>query len=246
LATSVMTTRGCPYNCGFCCKCNKQVQIYPSEFVNDEVDTLAMVYGYKALMFFDDIFIVDKERALKIMANIKKHGIIWRCFVRADMIVRHGLDFVKSMKDAGCVEVGVGVESGSDQILKEVNKGEDSVTIKKGIHILKEGGLRVKGFFIIGLPGESYETIEETRKFVETSGLDDMDFSIFQPFKKSPIYEFKDKYYNINWEELDLQSSWYKGTPGSYKSQVWTPFLTRDNIVTARDALEKELKLYNA
>lgn len=245
LATSIMTTRGCPYQCGFCCKCNKKVQIYSAEFVIEEIDELIFRYGYKALMFFDDIFILNKERAFKIMEHLKKNKIIWRAFLRADIVARHGIEFAKTMKDSGCVEVGIGVESGSDEILKTVNKGEDSATIKKGIQVLKEAGLRVKGFFIVGLPGESYSTIDETRRFVKDSGLDDMDFSIFQPFKKSPIYDNKSKYKDIDWNDLDLQASWYKGTPGLYSSQVCTPFLTREKIVEMRDTLEREFKPVN-
>jgi anaerobic magnesium-protoporphyrin IX monomethyl ester cyclase len=242
LATSIMTTRGCPYKCGFCCKINKRVNIFPAEFVNDEIDLLHVYYGYKALMFFDDIFILDKERALKIMSRLKKYSIRWRCFVRADVSLKHGLNFAIQMKESGCREVGIGIESASNEILKTVNKGETIETIRESVLMLKKAGLRVKGFFIIGLPGESWETIEQTRTFIKESGLDDIDLSIFQPLKKSPIYENKRMYGNIDWDEIDLKNAWYKGTPGKYESNVWTPFLTRKDIVQAREMLECELK----
>lgn len=241
-ATSIMSSRGCPYQCGFCCKINKQVNLFPAEFVKDEIDLLSMCYGYSALMFFDDIFILDKYRALKIMAHLKKHRMKWRCFVRGDIVVRHGIEFVKEMKDAGCVEVGIGVESASDEILQRVNKGETIETIRQAVKMLKNSGIRVKGFFIVGLPGESLETIETTRSFILEEEFDDIDFSIFQPLKKAPIYEHKSRYCDIDWDEIDLQKSWWKGTPGKYESQVFTPFLTRKDIAQARDMLECELK----
>lgn len=240
LATSIMTSRGCPYHCGFCCKVNKQVCLFPAEFVIDEIDLLHLVYGYNALMFFDDIFIFDKERALKIMRHLEKNLIRWRCFVRADVVLRHGLEFVTQMRGAGCVEVGIGIESGSDRILRRVNKGEDTATIRYAVAMLKQAGIRVKGFFIVGLPGESWETIAETRRFAAKLDLDDIDLTIYQPFKKSTIYNQKGQ--DIDWDEIDLQNSWYKGTPGKYVSQVRTPFLSGREIVEARDMLEKELK----
>jgi anaerobic magnesium-protoporphyrin IX monomethyl ester cyclase len=240
-ATSVMTTRGCPYQCGFCCKINKKVKVFSSDFVLDELRELRDVYGYKAFMMFDDIFIVDPNRLIVILDEIKKWDIYWRGFVRADIVVKNGLEMAKRMAESGCREVGMGIETGSNKILKIINKGEDADTLKKGIAILKEAGIRVKGFLIVGLPSESPETIEETRQFLHTSGLDDVDFSLFTPYKKTNIYDNKDKF-DINWDTLDLNHLFYKGTPGQYESQVWTSTMSRTDLVNARDMLENEFK----
>jgi radical SAM superfamily enzyme YgiQ (UPF0313 family) len=244
-STSMMTSRGCPYQCGFCCKVNKKVGMYPAEFVKEEIELVHDKYGYNAIMFFDDIFTLDKERALSIFTTLKKNNMAWRGLVRADTMLRHGLDFAKTMHDSGCREVGIGVESGSDKILSIVNKGENVDTIKRGIALLKAAGMRVKGFFIVGLPGESWKTIAETQKFLSESGLDDIDLSIFQPYKKSPIYENRNKY-DIGWDELDLEKSWYKGIPGTYASQVYTSNLSKGDIVKARDKIEHEFKIWRS
>uniref|UniRef100_A0A6M3K8D9 Putative radical SAM superfamily protein n=1 Tax=viral metagenome TaxID=1070528 RepID=A0A6M3K8D9_9ZZZZ len=241
LATSVMTTKGCPYRCGFCCHVNKKVKIFPADFVLEELRELKDVYGYKAFMFFDDIFILDKHRAEVILNEIKSWDIKFRCFVRADVVLRHGEDFVKLMKDAGCVEVGMGVESGANSILKVINKGEDIETIERAVRMVRKGGIRVKGFLIVGLPSESWETIYETELFLERNELDDVDFTIFSPFKKSDIYE-KKKDYDIKWNELDLEKTWYKGRKGEYESQVSTSKLSCRDIVLARDQLEEKYK----
>ena len=240
-ATSIMTTRGCPFQCGFCCKVNKKVKVYPSEFVIEELRELYDTYGYRAFMFFDDLFIIDTKRLLSITDEIKKWDVVWRGFVRADLAVRNGIEIARRMYESGCREVGMGIESGSDNILRTINKGEDSDTLKKGIAILKEAGIRVKGFLIVGLPGESPETIEETRKFLHISGLDDVDFSLFTPYKKTNIYDNKEKF-DIHWDNLDLNHLWYKGTPGQYESQVWTSTMSRTDLVNARDMLENEFK----
>jgi radical SAM superfamily enzyme YgiQ (UPF0313 family) len=148
------------------------------------------------------------------------------------------------MYESGCREVGMGIESGSDKILRIINKGEDSDTLRKGIRILNEAGIRVKGFLIVGLPSESPETIEETRTFLHTSGLSDVDFSLFTPYKKTMIYDNKSKF-DIQWDELDLNHLWYKGDDskdGGYKSQVWTSKMSKKDIVEARKMLEGEFK----
>lgn len=241
IATSVMTTRGCPYQCGFCCKINKKVKVYSAEFVLDELKELKDRYGYKAFMFFDDIFIVDRVRLYKILDEITKWDVLWRGFVRADIVVKNGPEVAKKMFDSGCREVGMGIESGSDKILKIINKGETTDTLKKGIAIMRQAGIRVKGFLIVGLPSESMETIGETQRFLRSSSLSDMDFSLFTPYKKTNIYDNKEKF-DIHWDQLDLNHLFYKGTPGKYESQVWTSALSREDLVAARDLLEREFK----
>lgn len=240
-ATSVMTTRGCPYQCGFCCKINKRVKVYSAEFVLEELRELRDVYGYRAFMFYDDIFIVDINRLKVILEEISKWDVLWRGFVRADIVAKNGPEIAKLMYDSGCREVGMGIESGSNQILKTINKGESTDLLKRGIQVMKDAGIRVKGFLIVGLPGESPETIAETQRFLRSSGLDDMDFSLFTPYKKTNIYDNKEKF-DIFWDKLDLDHLWYKGSPGEYESQVWTSALSRQDLVAARDELEKEFK----
>lgn len=244
LATSVMTTRSCFFHCGFCCKINKRVKVYPAGYVIQEIETLIREYGYKALMFFDDIFIINKERLLKILDHIENYSLKWRCFARADIILRHGEDIAKRMFDAGCREIGMGVESGSDSILKVINKGETTETIAKAIKMLHEVGIRVKGFFIVGLPSESWVTIGETIKFIESVPLSDIDFTLFQPFKGSPIYDKKDTIFKdmIYWDENNLNETWYKGKPNEYISNVWTPELSKTDIVMIRNKLEEKYK----
>lgn len=240
-ATSVMTSRGCPYSCGFCCKSSGRVRILPAEMVIKELNWLRDWYGYTAFMFFDDIFILDIPRFNKISEWLKCNDIRWRGFVRADLLVKGGRGLVQRMKDSGCVEVGIGIESGSEEILKIVNKGETLSTIKKAIWMLQEEAIRVKGFIIIGLPGESPETLNETEDFLKEMKLDDVDFSIFTPYKGSHIYEHKEKY-DIGWDEIDLKDNWYKGKAGEYRSLVFTSKLSREDIVKARDMFERRFK----
>jgi hypothetical protein len=240
LATTLVTSYGCPYKCAFCCKTKDNVTFRGVGDVLREIDYLYDL-GYSALMFFDDLFILKKERAEIIFKHLKRLGIISRCLVRADTIVKHGWRFVEMMADCGCVEVGMGIESGSDTILKNINKGESSQTMKSAIRKLKRMGIRVKGFFIVGLPGESELTLTSTREFLDEIQLDDMDFTIFQPYPGSPVFKNPENF-DVKWHDVDFEDMFFKGRPGTYESNIWTSSLTSEEIIQQRDKLEREYK----
>jgi len=235
-ATSVVTARGCPYRCGFCCKNYKTVRLRSADSVKREIEILDKDFGYRAFMFFDDTFILNKQRVVDLCKYFKTHDVLWRCFVRGDLVVRHGAPLIEKMADSGCVEVGIGIESASDRILKTIHKGESIDTIRKAIGILRKNAIRVKGLFIIGLPGENYESLGETEGFLHEVELDDADFTIFQPYAGAPIWEHKAQY-DIDWHELEYLNTWYKGFPDKYMSNVFTSELSPIEIVSAREAL---------
>jgi radical SAM superfamily enzyme YgiQ (UPF0313 family) len=238
LATTVMTSRGCPYKCAFCSKNYTTVRLKSAEKVIEEIKNLHFNFGYKAIMFFDDIFILNGKRVKEICRYLKKLGIIWRCFVRGDLVVKHGINFIRNMADSGCVEVGMGIESGSDTILKIINKGESVNTIRKAIGILKDCNIRVKGFLIVGLPGENSTTIQETHDFLDMVSLDDVDFTIYQPYAGSDIW-LNRELYDVQWNDIDYEKMFFKGKPGEYQSITSTSSLISEDIISARDNLEK-------
>ncbi len=240
-ATTIMTSRGCPYKCGFCAKTDKGVRCYSADRIEEEVAYLKKDCSYEALMIFDDIFILNKQRAIAICHVLKKHGITWRCFVRGDLVVRHGPDLVDIMAGSGCVEVGIGIESGSDKILQTIDKGEDTRTIQEAITWLRQRGIKVKGFFIVGLPGEDHNTLKQTRRFLKNTPLDDADFTLYQPYKGSPIWENRQNY-PISWKYLPSAKRFYKGRSGEYQCVVSTPALNSAEIEQARGELERFFK----
>ncbi|MHC4397759.1 MAG: B12-binding domain-containing radical SAM protein, partial [Planctomycetota bacterium] len=243
LATTIVTGRGCPYHCAFCCKNHGSIRLLSAEKAIGEIDYLHDEFGYNALAFPEDIFILNKQRAETIFAHLKKRDIISRCLVRADVIVKHGSDFVKIMADSGCTGVGMGIESGSDTILKNINKGESIGTIKKAVRMIKDTGIYIKGFFIVGLPGESKETLFETKAFLEDMQLDDVDIKIFQPYPGSPIWENKEAY-DIQWSDnINYGEQFYKGRLGEYFGSIKTSNLTTDQIYSEWVSMEGEFKV---
>jgi len=241
-ATTIMTSQGCPYKCAFCCKNYKSVRYKSVGRVIEEITELHDVFGYKALAFPEDLFILNRKRTEEICACLKKLGILWRCLVRGDFIVKYGEEFVQMMADSGCVDVRMGIESGSNKILKIVNKGENTDTLLKAIKMLQNVGIRVKGFFIIGLPGEDYSTIAETKKFLAEANLYDIDIKIFQPYLGTPIWENREKY-DIQWDDgLDFEKLFYKGKIGEYYGNVRTSSLTTEQIYKEWVQIETKYK----
>lgn len=241
LATTMVTSEGCPYRCAFCCRLSNSVRLKDADSVILEINKLHKDFGYEALMFFDDIFILNKKRSERIFQCLKELKMVWRCFVRADLIVKHGKQFVKKMADSGCKEVGVGIESGSDEILEIINKGEDVNTIKQGIRMLKEERIRVKGFFILGLPSETKDTLNQTDQFLEEMKLDNMDIRIYQPYPGTIIWDARE-YYDTQWGEMDFSEMFYKGRKGEYYGNISTSSLTNSDIVNAWINLEAKYK----
>jgi anaerobic magnesium-protoporphyrin IX monomethyl ester cyclase len=244
LATTLTTGKGCPFKCAFCCKNHCSVRLRSAENIIKEIDYLHNDFGYDALAFPEDLFILDRKRAETVFKHMKKRGIISRCLVRADIVARYGPEFAEMMVDCGCTHIGMGVESGSDTILKNVNKGESVKIIKYAIEILKNAGIRVKGFFIVGLPGESHETINETRSFLDEMKLFDIDCKIFQPYPGSPIWDHKEDY-DIDWDDIPLSDMFYKGRAGEYYGTIRTSALTTDEIRKEWIDMEANYKCLN-
>lgn len=236
LSTHMITSRGCPYSCAFCCQWNKtrKIRLHSAEYVIDEIDEVKKL-GYKGIMFFDDIFIINKTRLFKITKHLKKNGIIYRCFVRADIATE---EIIKNLAVTGCKEIGFGSESGSQKILDIIDKKTTVEQNRNLIRLCKKHGIRVKTFFIIGLPGETSATLKETEEFIEETKPDDIDFTILSVFKGSDIAKNPDKY-DIKFDEY---GAFYKGTPGKYECHVSTFSLSSKRILEARNHLENKFK----
>ena len=241
LATTIMGSRGCPFQCGFCCKNHNRVRLNSAERMIEEIEILHNQFGYDALAFPEDIFILNRERTEQVCGHLKRRGIVWRCLVRADLVVKYGLGFLDMMANSGCIGVGVGVESGSDEILRNINKGETAATMERAIGMLKQAGIFTKGFFILGLPGESEDTIQQTEAFLDRTQLDDIDCKIFAPYPGSPIFDNQGAY-DVHWDAIPLEYSFYKGRPGDYYGNVRTSQLTSAQIVEAWKRLEQTYK----
>lgn len=160
---SVMTSRGCPFQCAYCSK-----DVFKDNFravspkrVCDEIEELISKYNAKEIHFYDDDFTLNMQRAEEICNEILRREIkiLWSCTTRVDLVNER---LLKKMKQAGCWLISYGVESGNQKILDAINKGFTINQVISAFKMTKKAGLKTVGYFIVGLPGETKETIQET------------------------------------------------------------------------------------
>ena len=237
-ATVIMTSRGCPFSCTFCSKTSKKFRMFPPEYVLDEIYYLHNEFEYSAFMIFDDVFVADTERLETIVGVLRHEDFLFRCFGRANLLTRHICSLLQEM---GVVEVGIGIESGADEILRKNFKGTTRLINTTAIRTLREFGIRSKAFLIVGLPGETEETVIKTKTWIEEAKPDDIDISILQPMPGSVLFNNPEKY-GIKFRYDENTPLWYKGKPSEYKTTCSTDSLTAERIVELRNEIEEIYK----
>ena len=186
---SIMMTYGCPFSCDFCSKpiFGNDVRFRGLDKIFEEIEDIVS-YGYDSLWIADDLFTFDAQFLKSFCSRLieKNLQISWSCLSRVDSVTD---EMVKMMKHAGCSKVYFGIESGNDYVLKLMNKKIDTATVRRGVGVFKSNGIDCAGFFIVGYPGETIETIEETFEFALSLGLDEISFNVPYPLPGSKLYE---------------------------------------------------------
>ncbi|MDR3559669.1 MAG: radical SAM protein [Candidatus Pacebacteria bacterium] len=157
--THVMFSQGCPYSCNFCAGQQKQMQYRPGWHIRQELEHLKNTYGIEGFAVVDDNFLVNKRRVRDICESICDLDLKWSILSRVDTVSYDDLEIIR---DAGCIEIKFGVESGSEKILKAMGKGISVNQIYNAIKMTHSAGIKVKNFIVHGYPGENMETTQET------------------------------------------------------------------------------------
>lgn len=228
-AATLMTARGCPYRCQFCSSSEGTSRWRSIENVEKEVDLLVNHYGYKALLFIDDVFTLKPTRLKQMLNMIKKYNVYWRCYARTTLKYEELVE----MRQAGCVEVGAGVESGSQFILDLVMKMTKTEQNKQFIHDCKRAGVLANTFVMIGLPGESSETVKETRQWMEEAVPERFGYNIYIPYPDSPIATNQERFKDyITIHPMPYGKALTKAKQIT-ECFVSTPWLSREEIVSS-------------
>ena len=237
--TTMMTSRGCPFSCAFCSSIwGKKYRYRKIELVKQEIDYLIDDLKFEGIMFVDDVWSINKKRSIELCNYIKSKHIVWRCLLRADLINE---DILSLLKDSNCIEIGIGIESGSQTILNKMMKGTTVEKNSQAVQLCKAAGIRVKTFLIMGLPGENLTTIEETKQWLLQNRPDDFDITVYVPYGNSHIYNNKADY-DIDWS-FSCDDMFYKGKPHEYHPVISTSALSAENIQQLRDDFETEMRL---
>jgi len=187
--TTVMSTRGCPFDCEFCSNVvfGGTFRMRSAGSVVDEIEA-ALALGYDRIAFADDVFTLNRRRVLAICAEIKKRGLQfkWECLGRVDTL---DYDVAVEMKAAGCARIYFGIESGNDRILKLMKKQITTAQARTAVEAAQRAGLEVGAFFILFYPGETDETVLDTLRFATTLPLDYLGLTMPYPLPGTALYE---------------------------------------------------------
>ncbi len=194
---SVITSRGCPYTCTFCSDANGKFRQRSVEKVITEMKFLIGEYGVKEISFWDDIFTMNRSWVLEFSKKIKEEKIevLWSCYSRLNLV---DPEILKAMKEAGCWNMFVGIESGNQDILDNVKKRMTLEAIREKVKMIKDSGIEVRGSFVLGLPGETPEKARKTIDFAIELDPDYAQFTLCTPYPGTEIWNDYEKWGKLN------------------------------------------------
>ncbi len=192
-SVTILTSRGCPFKCGFCSmgNSNGSIRFREPKFVADEITQVINEFGIKQFRISDDMFTANKRHVFDICEYIGDFDIAWRISIRAKPL---SMDILKSLRQAGCREVSIGIESFDDDVLKCLNKRITAADNAKALEMCKKAGLKTRALFMIRTPGQTKYTIEKNIRWLNKVPYDIIACTTFVPLPGSDIWENPDKY----------------------------------------------------
>lgn len=198
--TSLLTTRGCPFNCDFCSRpiFGNYFRKRNLESVMEEILEIQKL-GYNDLWIADDSFTLDEDYLRSFCEQLYSNNfnLSWTCLSRANGVTDK---MVFWMKRSGCRKVYLGLESGSEETLHLMQKHLTIADGKKAAQLFNDAGIKVSAFFIVGYPGEKPESIEKTFEYALSLPLDEVSFNVPFPLPGSSLYS--------RIKGLDTQADW--------------------------------------
>lgn len=189
-ATNMITSRGCPFECTFCMARSiwgRKTRLRSIENVLDEIEENVEIFNLTEFSFHDELFTFKRSRIIELCRAIVARGldISWVCMARAGTVDAELLEY---MKKGGCGKISFGFESGNQNMLSLMNKKETLANAVESVRLCKQAGIRVGGAFILGHPGETLESIQDTIRFAIELDVDTAAFFIAIPYPGTALY----------------------------------------------------------
>jgi anaerobic magnesium-protoporphyrin IX monomethyl ester cyclase len=223
---TMISSRGCPYRCTFCSwpqtMYGHKYRVRSAKNVVDEMEHCVKKYRPGEIFFDDDTFTIGKSRVMDICREIRDRNlqVVWSCMGRTDTV---DPEMLAEMFSAGCRKIKFGVETGSEKMMETIQKGLDLSRVGEIFESARSVGMEVHGTFMIGLPGETRETVKETVTLASSIPMDSVQFSIATPFPGTRFYaECVQNGWLVteNWDDYD----------GNFGSVVSYPQLSKVEI----------------
>lgn len=240
VTTTLITSRGCPYKCNFCNTPGHSTWRWRSaQSIANEMEECANL-GINEIYIVDDTFNVRVKRTLELCDEIVKRGlkINWNIRARVNLITE---ETVAAMKKAGCTRVHIGVESGTDEGMKALNKELTTAQVRKGFNILKKSGMTTVCYFMIGCPHEkTVNDIIQTVNFAKELDPDYALFGVLTPYPQTALYDE-----GVRRGILDPNhwENFLKNPTPDFKPQVWTESFTPEQLAEYCDLCFKRFYL---
>ena len=187
--TSIISSRGCPYQCSYCDRSvfSRGFRFNSPEYILSHVALLEREYGIRHVFFYDDLFTFDRKRVAEFCRLKEQMGIKagYNCIARLEHV---DAELLALLKQSGCWQVNFGIESGDPEILKKHRKFYGLDEVGRKLQMVKDAGMRVKGLFMIGLPGEDAAAIQRTIDYALSLPLDEINVTKFTPFPGAPVF----------------------------------------------------------
>lgn len=188
---TMISSRGCPMQCSFCASAalhGSKMRLRSPKNVVDEMEHLVKDHGVETIAFMDDTFTLKRSRVEEICAEIKRRNldVFWGCTARVDTLSE---DVIREMKEAGCIAMFMGVESADQQVLDRVNKKTSVEKIRRAFEISRKEKMRTIASVVLGMPGDTKESIARTVNFVKDLKPSYAIFSLATPYPGTRFYQ---------------------------------------------------------
>lgn len=188
--TSIISSRGCPYSCSYCDRSvfSSGFRFNSPEYIIEHMAMLNRKYGIRHVFFYDDLFTFDRKRVARFceLKEEKKLQVTYNCIARLEHV---DAELLALLKGSGCWQVNFGIESGDPEVLKKHRKFFGLDEVGRKLKMVRDAGMRVKGLFMIGLPGEDEEAIRRTIDYALSLPLEEINVTKFTPFPGAPVYK---------------------------------------------------------
>jgi anaerobic magnesium-protoporphyrin IX monomethyl ester cyclase len=207
--TSCNSSRGCPYSCSYCDRSvfRRSFRYNSAQYLYEHVKYLKERFGIRHINFYDDQFTFNRKRVEEFCRMMLDNhlSMTFNCAVRAEHV---DFELMKLMKSAGCWMMSLGIETGDPELLAQHRQNADLDMLADTIRNIKRAGIRTKGLLMMGLPGESVESIKRSMDYVFSLPIDDFNLAKFTPFPGSPLYENIHELgtFDEDWEKMDCMN----------------------------------------